>query len=384
MEELRLLLVDDEEHFRQVLAKRLSRRGMAPEQAGSGEECLNLLEKRPMDVVILDVKMPGMDGLEVLRRIKERYERTEVILLTGYANTQDGVDGIKSGAFDYLSKPVELDHLAGKIKQAHEKILWEEERKKEADFRARMEQRMAAAERLASLGTLASVVAHEINNPLAVINDAAGLLKDLLGKEEFADIPRRNLFEKSVGKIEKNVYRAKKITHQLLGFVQKSDAAVSEVNLRELAQEAIQSVEKEAGHKEIQLVLEVQPALDSIRSDPYPLRQVLINLLTNAVHATGKGGQVTITMEEKGGEAVLSVQDAGDGIQEENLEKIFEPFFSTKSTGDGTGLGLFVAREIVDRLGGKIEVESQVGRGASFRVRLPRTGPFEENLNQEA
>ena len=382
--EPKILVVDDEEKFVHYLSKRLMNRHFDVTSSSSGEDAVEKVKSDGFDVVIMDVIMPGMSGLEALASIKELSEKVEVILLTAHASTQDGVEGIKSGAFDYLTKPVEMDHLVSKIRQAHEKILREEEKKREAELRTRMEQRLIAAERLASLGTLATGVAHEINNPLAVINDAAGLLKDLLQKEEFAEIPLRNLFEKSVDKIEKNVDRAKKITHQLLGFVQKSDAAMSEVNLRELAEEAIQWMEKEATHKDVQLALAAPPELDSIRSDPYQLRQVLINLLTNAVYATGKRGNITITIEEKGEEAVLSVQDTGEGIPEENLERVFEPFFSTKSTGEGTGLGLFVAREIVDKLGGKIEVESEVGRGASFRVRLPKTGPFEENLNEEA
>ena len=383
MEELRLLLVDDEEHFRQVLAKRLSRRGMAPEQAGSGEECLTLLEKQPMDVVILDVKMPGMDGLEVLRRIKERYEKTEVILLTGYANTQDGVDGIKSGAFDYLSKPVELDHLAGKIKQAHEKILWEADREREAEFREKMEQRMVAAERLASLGTLAAGVAHEINNPLAIINDSVGWMQLLLNKTDMAETPIKGQLEKGLDKIANSVERAKKITHQLLGFARKGNSVFSEVNLRQLAEEAVQLVEKEASYKEIEFVQEADASLDSIWSDAYQLRQVLINLLTNAIHATGPKGRIKITLQKDGEQAMLSIQDTGQGIPQGDLERIFEPFYSTKPTGEGTGLGLFVTRGIVEKLGGTIEAESRLGEGTAFRIKLPRVHQNHGGLEED-
>ena len=373
----KILIVDDEEKFLSYLSKRLMSRHFDVTSSPSGEDAVEKVKNDGFDVIIMDVIMPGINGIEALTRIKELGKKPEVILLTAHASTQDGVEGIKSGAFDYLTKPVEMEHLVSKIGQAHDKILREEEKKREAELRTRMEQRLIAAERLASLGTLATGVAHEINNPLAVINDAAGLLKDLLRKEEFAEIPLRNLFEKSVDKIEKNVDRAKKITHQLLGFVQESDAPTNQVSLRELAEEAIQWVAKEAEYKDIRFALEADPALDSIPGDPYPLRQVLINLLTNAIYATGPRGKITITIEEKGQDAVLTVQDTGEGIPKENLERIFEPFFSTKSTGQGTGLGLFVARGIVDKLGGKIQVESQMGHGATFRVTLPKTRPFE-------
>ena len=377
MENIRLMLVDDEENFRRFIARRLSKRGMVPEEAGSGEECLDILSRKPMDVIVLDVKMPGMNGLETLRRIKEKYERTEVILLTGHANTEDGVEGIKLKAFDYLSKPIELEHLAEKIRQAYQKILREEEKKREAEFRDRMEQRMIAAERLASLGTLAAGVAHEINNPLAIMNDAVGWLKLLLQKEELKDMPLKQQFEKGLDKIEKSVERAKKITHQLLGFVRKGDEVVSQVNLGQLAEESIQLIHQEAKHKEIDFVVQGEPS-ETVLSDPYQLRQVFINLLTNAVHATGPKGKVSVSIRPEGEGVTLEIADSGEGIPEENLERIFEPFFSTKSTGVGTGLGLFVTRGIIEKLGGAIEVESDAGKGTSFKIHLPRAVEFTE------
>ena len=372
MNELKLLLVDDESDFRQALVRRFGRRGLNPEQAGNGPECLAILAEHSVDVVVMDIKMPGMTGIEVLAQIKEKHPRIEVILLTGHASTQDGVDGIKSGAFDYLTKPIEFDHLLSKIRQAYEKIQREEERRKEAEFRVKMEQQMVAAERLASLGTLAVGVAHEINNPLAIIRESAGWLALLLKRKELAELPLRKDFELALQKIEKGVDRAKRITHQLLGFVRKQDSSFSHVNLPELVDETIGLVKKEALHKGIAVELKVESTAGSIWSDPYQLRQVLLNLLTNAVHATGKGGSITVSIESTGGGVQLTIRDTGTGIPRENLKHIFEPFFSTKNPGEGTGLGLFVTRGILGRLGGHIDVESSLGQGATFRVWLPQ------------
>ena len=372
MDKIRILLVDDEDEFRQTIAKRMEKRGIVPEQAKNGEECLAILEKKPMDVVVLDVKMPGMNGIEVLYHIKERHPKTEVILLTGHATTEDGVEGIKSGAFDYLFKPVKLEHLLSKIKQAEEKIRREEERLKEAEFRATMEQQMIACERLASLGTLAAGVAHEINNPLAIMNESVGWMKLLLKKEELAEMPRKQDFELALNKIEKGIDRTKRITHQLLGYARKSDSVVSEVNLRELVDEAVQLVNVEAKNKDIEIIREMNSSIGTIWSDPSQLRQVLINLLTNAIHATGPGGRITIIFDGTSDVVSLTVKDTGIGIPKENLERIFEPFFSTKPPGEGTGLGLFVTRGIVEKIGISMEVESQVGKGSSFCVKLPK------------
>ncbi|MBW1939809.1 MAG: response regulator [Deltaproteobacteria bacterium] len=382
MKNIRLLLVDDEINFVKTLVKRMEKRGLFPDQAASGEECLAILEKKPMDVVVLDVKMPGMDGIEVLPHIKEKYPKTEVLFLTGHASPQDGVDGIKAGGFDYLTKPIEFEQLITKINQAYDKIRLMEEKEKEAEFRAGMEQQMIAAERLASLGTLAAGVAHEINNPLAIINESIGWMKLILNKEELAQIPRKADFEKVIEKIETAVDRAGRITHQLLGVVRKTDSVPSELNLNALIDDTVQLVSREASNKDIEIVMEMDSAVASVWVDAYQLRQVLINLLTNAIHATPKQGNIAVILEDMGNQFALKIKDNGEGIPKENMEKIFEPFFSTKSPGEGTGLGLFVTRGIVEKLGGKIEMESRLGHGTVFSVILPKYHEVKRDLEE--
>lgn len=366
-----VMLVDDEEGFRTVLAKRLAVRGFDPRQASGGLSALSSLAGKPVDVVVLDVKMPDLDGLSTLRRIHETYPETEVILLTGHASTTDGVEGIKAGAFDYLSKPVEIEHLAGKINQAHEKIVRARERREEEAFRALMAERMAAAERLASLGTLAAGVAHEINNPLAIINDAAGWLAALLGTKAPEDMPLRADLEKGLAKIEASVRRARRITHQLLGHARQNNPEIADTDVAELVEEAAHLVDKEARNGKVALEVVLDPDLPMLRTDPGQLRQVLINLATNAIHAAAPKGHVRVQATVAKSGVRIVIEDDGPGVPDDLRDKIFEPFFSTKSAAQGTGLGLFVSRCIVERLGGIITAHRSELGGAAFRVTLP-------------
>ena len=367
-----VLIVDDEPVFRNNIAKLLKGRGFEVDQAESGAECLDIIRKKPADVIVLDVRMPGINGIETLRKIQKMHLKAEVILITGEASAKDGVEGIKAGAFDYLSKPVEIDHLISKILQAGDKVRLEDEHRRETEFRARMEKQMAATERLASLGTLATGMAHEINNPLAIIKQSAKLMRLLLEHKGQSDMPDEPNFNKALTNIEKAVDRAKRITHQLLSFVGKNESVVTEVDICKLIDDALQIIQGAVEDKKIEIVLEIASNLQPVFTDPYKLRQVMTNLLINAAQASDSGGRIIIIIETTGEDIVLTVRDNGEGIPKENLEKIYEPFFSTKSPGDGTGLGLYVTRGIIDGLNGAIFVESQMGQGACFTVKLPR------------
>lgn len=369
---IQVLLVDDEDGFRQTLAKRLGRKGLLISQAQTGEKALALLEQSPVDVVVLDIKMPGMGGLEALAHIKRKYPAIEVILLTGHAAMDDGIYGIKNGAFDYLQKPVEHENLLNKISQASEKKQREKERAEETEQRASMEKQMVSAERLASLGTLAAGVAHEINNPLAIIAESAGFMRLLMEKDELVNMPHLDSFANAIGKIEKSVGRAKKTTMQLLGFASEPDTVLREIDIGELLEEVALLVSGQATDKGV--VIEKEEICEKILlwTDPQGLRQVLVNLVSNGVAACEPGGRVILGSVAVNEHVEIWVRDTGKGIPRENLEKIFEPFFTTKPPGEGTGLGLFVSLDIMDRLGGKIKVKSKVGSGTGFTVRIPR------------
>jgi two-component system, NtrC family, sensor kinase len=376
-EDINILLVDDENDFRQILSKRLKRRGIGVREADRGEKALQMLEETPVDIVIMDVKMPGMDGIDCLKRIKRKYDLTEVIMLTGHADIHGGVEGIKSGAFDYLTKPIELEHLIRKIKQAFHKIQRILAEKKELAFKEQIKQQMVVAERLVALGTMASGVAHEINNPLAVIQDSAGWLQQILEKPEMQDMPRKDDFKKGLDRINTAVKRAGKITQQLLQAVKTQTTEMAdpstfvEVSLKNLTEEAMTLVEPEARLKRITITLESHEPHPAAWTDPLQLLQVLLNLLSNSIQATDEGGQIKVCLSASLEEAKIVVKDTGCGITKENLARVFEPFFTTKEADQGTGMGLYVSWGIITSLGGLIAVESEVNKGTTFTITLP-------------
>ena len=350
---LELLLVDDQDPFRQALARRLARRGFSPRQFSSGESCLEYLETHPCDLVILDVKMPGMGGLEVLKAIKQSPAPPQVILLTGNAAVEDGVEGIRAGAFDYLTKPVEIDHLVNKIHQALDMVA--------------MEKSMIHHERLVALGTLSTGIAHEINNPLAVISEATQIIRQLASA---CPPEQKDLLNRAISKIETSIKRSRTITHQLLGYARHHSPSRETIDLKQLFSETATLLKKELGDRGIQLEYPSSP-LPGLVGDVHILRQILINLVTNALQAQVHGGKILITVEEN--PLCIQVKDQGPGIAPEHMEKIFDPFFSTKPFNQGTGLGLFVVHKLATQLGAKIQVQSRRKKGTSFILIFPKT-----------
>ena len=224
--------------------------------------------------------------------------------------------------------------------------------------------------KLSSIGRLAAGVAHEINNPLAIINEKAGLIKDLIGYTP--DFAQKEKFSTLVGAILQSVNRCKTITHRLLGFAKRMEVEVETLDLNELIEEVLGFMEKEALYRNIDIVLELAKDLPKIDSDRGQLQQVFLNILNNAMAAVEDEGRILIATWEKDAETIaVSIQDDGCGMSEETLRHIFEPFFTTKKER-GTGLGLSITYGIVKKLGGEIEVKSKEHEGTTFNIFLPK------------
>ncbi|MEW5733730.1 MAG: ATP-binding protein [Thermodesulfobacteriota bacterium] len=224
--------------------------------------------------------------------------------------------------------------------------------------------------KLASLGRLAAGVAHEINNPLAIINEKAGLLKDMI--HIVPDFPNRGKAEDITDSILQSVERCSTITHRLLGFARHIDVSTETIYLDAMLKEVLGFLEKESQYRSISVALSFEENLAPIESDRGQLQQVFLNILNNAFAAVEDGGEIRIAARSMADDMVeIRISDNGCGISPENLKLIFEPFFTTKGR-KGTGLGLSITYGIVQKLGGNIEVESRQGIGTTFIITLPR------------
>ncbi|EHJ49073.1 integral membrane sensor signal transduction histidine kinase [Solidesulfovibrio carbinoliphilus subsp. oakridgensis] len=236
--------------------------------------------------------------------------------------------------------------------------------------RAKTMHQMEHTNRMASIGRLAAGVAHEINNPLAIINEKAGLMQDLIryGKEPPTPERLSGLVDSILGSVE----RAGTITKRLLSFARHLEVHIEAVSLQKVAEEVLSFLTKEAEYRRIQVDVEADPAVPAIESDRGKLQQILLNLVNNAFQAMDDGGHLVLRVfAPEPGTVAVSVADNGCGIPAADVKRIFEPFFSTKKKKGGTGLGLSITYGLVQELGGTLAVESVLGHGSTFTVTFP-------------
>jgi len=233
---------------------------------------------------------------------------------------------------------------------------------------------MEQSSKLASIGRLAAGVAHEINNPIAIIDQKAGLMMDLL--EPLSDFSYKEKFLLQIRSIIKAVDRCRGVTHRLLGFARRMDVEFREIDLNEVIEEVLTFLGGEPFHRNIDIHLNLAEGGLRISSDQGQLQQVILNILNNALAAVDTGGEINITSWDRDNQTVgFSIQDNGMGMSKETKEHIFEPFFTTKKDY-GTGLGLSITYGIVKKLGGDIQVESGEEVGTTFTVIIPKRSNY--------
>ena len=252
------------------------------------------------------------------------------------------------------------------------------DRDSEADH---LNRQLMEAGKMASLGELSAGVAHEINNPLAIILTERQILLDVLEQTDGLDEGFKKEFTESLNQMDAQINRCKRITHNLLRFSRRTRSVIEKVDLNSFLEEVVELMEREARSSGIKFQTDLDLNLKPVLSDPSQLQQVFLNLITNAVDAHDGKPYGTIRIitraDDEHREARIVFADTGSGISKEILSKIFDPFFTTKAVGKGTGLGLSICYSIMQRLGGRISVKSQVGQGTEFTLTVPYQAPAE-------
>jgi two-component system NtrC family sensor kinase len=234
-----------------------------------------------------------------------------------------------------------------------------------------IDEQVCRAEQFATVDELSAGIAHEINNPLGIIAQEIEWMQHVLKSDSLKELKDLDDCKDSLREIAQQVDRCKEIVHKLLSLAREAEPVIQCVDINHLIDSLTDLVEREVFEKNIKIVRKLHPNLPAVYSDPPLLRQVILNLLVNASHAIEKDGVIDVTTATENGAVEIIVRDTGCGIPNENLDRIFTPFFSTKPQGKGTGLGLAICRGIIERLGGYISVKSDVGRSTAFTIHLP-------------
>ncbi len=228
--------------------------------------------------------------------------------------------------------------------------------------------------KMAALGKMAAGIAHEVNNPLQIIAEKAGWMRDLLDKEDISGNENWQEFEDCIKKIERQVERSRTVTHRLLRFGRRMEPTQEMVDVNQVISETITFLENEAHYRDIEIRTDYGEKLPRVTTDQAQLQQVFLNIVNNAIDAIGKCGRIDITTSynsKNSDEIVVAIADNGPGISREHLAKIFDPFFTTKGPQEGTGLGLSISYSIMEKLGGRIMVASEESKGTTFSIYVP-------------
>jgi len=402
-----ILIVDDAELNRLILADYLGGLGFNTLLAADGTEAIQRAALAHPDLILLDVIMPGIDGFETCRRLKAASSTQDipVIFMTALAETKDKVTGFEAGGSDYVVKGFELEEVAARIKLhlslcAMRKQIESQNSELKAAILAqeKLHLQLLQSEKMASIGQLAAGVAHEINNPVGFVTSNLGTLgryglqllelldcyeslqKQWCAAPEVLETTRqarlrldldflRSDMPSLINESQEGLRRVQRIVQNLKDFAQASQQPPDRLDLHACLENALNMTASALKHKA--RIIKEFGELPMIKGIAPQLSQVFLNLLINAAQAIEKSGAITLRSGRQGDQVWVEIADTGCGIPAANLKRVFDPFFTTRPVGSGTGLGLSVCHGIISQHGGRIELHSEVGRGSRFRVWLP-------------
>jgi len=402
-----ILIIDDDDVDRMTLVRAIKKAEIKADiyEVATGDEGIQVARQQHFDCVFLDYQLPDNNGLEVLRTLRDNGMENPIVMLTGQSDTGLAVEMMKTGASDYLSKGDLTPEILSRRVHRLVRLFKAELEQKRAEEKQNLlkkelqntQEQLVQSEKMASIGQLAAGVAHEINNPVGYIHSNIGMLDEYVSgflelieayeKAELhiADIELKTTIIKIKEKLDldflkedikslvaeskEGVARVKQIVQDLKDFSHVDTPDWQWVDLHKGLSSTLNIVNNEIKYKAE--VITQYGELPEIECFPSQLNQVFLNLLINASHAIEETGTITLKTGYENDEIWVEIIDTGKGIPKENLGRIFDPFYTTKPIGEGTGLGLSLSYGIVQKHRGRIDVNSKEGEGTSFKVWLP-------------
>ncbi len=396
---MKILIAEDDSASRMALKAILQKWGHEIVVAEDGNQAWEILQTDNPKLAILDWMMPGIEGVELCRRVRERTDGDYVyiILLTGKVENEDIVTGLDAGADDYITKPFDREVLRSRVAVGARIVQYEtvlaEKNVQLQRYGSKMEKlaqerskQLIHAERMATVGLLSAGIAHEINNPTAFIAGNIQTLEKFWGDVEPAlrqqiqqDGENTQKLEfildempKAVEGIRSGVMRISRIVKGLKSFCRKNEDSVAACDINACVEQALELCHNSLKYG-VKVEQDLAENLPQIMADSQQIEQVLINLFVNAADAMTEYGQGTLTIKTQSTDnsVAVKVSDTGQGIPDDKLDDIWQPFFTTKPPDKGTGLGLFTVRGIIENHEGQIKVENKRVGGAEFTITLP-------------
>lgn len=375
----KVLLVDDEPSIRLTMGEFLKRAGYSVITAGDYESAV-VHAADELDVAVIDINLPGKNGLQLLQKIREAEIYVPVIMITGEPNLSVIPEIVRSGAYDFIAKPIVKDVLLTAVGRAAEKKrLTDEKRRLEDEIKRHTEeletrvaertaelvethQRLVNQERIAALGRAAAQVAHEVKNPLAGM-----LLYALHLKSKVTNLPESETY--LIDKIVETINHLNSRVEQILSFARPVSLKLHSGDLNEIVGGVLELLRPQltANKVEVSLSLDQQETYGMF--DESSIRGALMNIMLNAIEAMPEGGTLSIATSSTSDSLQLQISDTGRGINDEEVQKIFEPFYTTKA--QGLGLGMPYARKIIEQHDGMISINSRPGEGTTINIALP-------------
>jgi len=373
-----ILLVDDEEDIRDILSIVLTDMGYGVLTAACGEDALKIFSERIPPIVMTDIKMPGMDGIELLRRIKQISPDTEVIMITGHGDMDLAIKSLKYEAMDFITKPINNDIMEIALKRAEERRGLKQQLRLYTENLERLvaekTEKLLASERMAAVGQTASGLAHAIKNITGALSGGIFVL------DKGFELNNPDYIEKGWKIVKKNVNKINSLSLDLLNFAADRPLDFRHTDPNAPAREVHELIQPQARAYHIDFTLALDDNLPHILMDGEGMHRALLNLVTNAMHACmdlrcapAEKRILLRSCRSEGGFVEYHIEDNGCGMDTQTREMIFQNFFSTKGF-DGTGLGLMITKKIIEDHDGSIQMRSDTGVGTHFTVRLPVRG----------